>query len=880
MHKSRICCAVLAALATSGVHAQESTGKAALETIEVTATKRTESVQDIPVSVTAINGSALENLGIDNFQDYVEFLPNVVFQGTGPGQNEIYIRGAATSQTNIAVSSVQALQPSVAFYQDEQPVSMQGRNMDIFATDVQRVEVLPGPQGTLFGASSQAGTVRIITNKPDLSGFTAGIDLELSTTDGGEASNTFEAYINAPVSENFGIRVAAYNDNQGGWIDNIPNQPGQGGYIGSAVVIDRISGGPLSDPENTPVVSPTNNLLVEDDFNDARYTGARFSALYDNQDWSFLIQHTEQVLETEGVFAYDPNLEGESSTNRFQPDDNKDEFGLTTWTLEGRLDQLELVYTGGYLNREIESNVDYTGYTNGGLFAAYYVCNHYQAASPEDERCLDPTKFYKEDTQTTRVTHELRFNTDASNRWRLTAGIFLDEQTLDTVGKFKLGNTDLAFFSDLQRTTVGTEGINSDGGPFESDVSFVNDVSHDINQIAVFGNLEYDITESVTATIGARWYEIEDEYKGSTTTVDVSRRLRAFGTLDPDELRAVGEDPDLIQEAINSGQLQVDLLDDDGVLTVDDTILKFSIDWKVNKDLLLFATYSEGFRPPVTNRVGGGLASNQNGAFEGFRIPVYSLTDTLDNYELGMKGDFFDGTLRVNATAYYSDITDLQTSRFDPTNISFLFFTDNVGDAEIRGIDADVTWIATENLVINSAFSLLDTELTNINPELDGIAPPSGSELPYSSDFSGNLRARYYFDLEGDLSGYVNGSLVYTGDRLASMKMDAYVLEDTTQLVYGTGSGLSIRDEAAVYEGVTYTDSNGNVFRGGRYVQDSYLLANLAVGVTNDEWKVELYVDNITNESAILHIDNQQFTPKVVTNRPRTIGVRFSYDMF
>ena len=131
-----------------------------IETIEVTATKRTESIQDVPVTVSALSGQALENLGVDNFQDYVEFLPNVVFQGTGPGQNEIYIRGAATSQTNIAVSTVQALQPSVAFYLDEQPVSMQGRNLDIYAADVARVEVLPGPQGTLFGASSQAGTIR------------------------------------------------------------------------------------------------------------------------------------------------------------------------------------------------------------------------------------------------------------------------------------------------------------------------------------------------------------------------------------------------------------------------------------------------------------------------------------------------------------------------------------------------------------------------------------------------------------------------------------------------------------------------------------------------------------------------------------------------
>ena len=881
MKKAKISCAVIAALSAPHLYAQEDDTKIQIETIEVTATKRAESIQEIPVSVTALNGESLENLGVDNFQDYVEFLPNVVFQGTGPGQNEIYIRGAATTQTSIAVSSVQALQPSVAFYLDEQPVSMQGRNLDIFATDVERVEVLPGPQGTLFGASSQSGTVRLITQKPDHSGFSAGVDVDLATTNGGEMSNTLEAYVNFSLSDEVAVRIAAYNDHQGGWIDNILNQPGQGGYAGSAVVIDRISGGPLTDPENTPVDAPENARLVEDDFNDASYTGARFGLSYIfNDDWDLLVQHTQQTLETEGVFAYDPNLEGESSTNRFVPERNDDEFGLTTWTLEGRLEKLDVVYTGGYLDREIDSTIDYTGYTNGGLFAAYYVCNHYEAATPADERCLDPTKYYKEQTDTTRLTHELRINTSVDNPWRVTAGLFYDEQELKTVGKFQLGNTDLGFFSNLARTTVGTEGINSSGGPFESDVSFVNDVTHTIDQIAVFGQLEYDLSDTVTATFGARWYEIEDTFKGSTTTVDVSRRVRAFGTLNPDELTAVGEDPALIQQAIDSGQLEVDLLDDNGVLTVDDVIVKASIDWKISPDILLFATYSEGFRPPVTNRVGGGQASNQTGAFEGFRIPVYSLTDTLDNYELGMKGDFLDGILRINATAYYSEITDLQTSRFDSTNISFLVFTDNVGDAEIRGLDADITWLATDNLIVDASFSMLDTELTRINPELEGIAPGVGSELPYSADFSGNLRARYFYELSGDLTGYVNGSISYTGDRLASMKMDAYVLEETTQLVYGTGSGLKIQQEAAVYDGVTYLDTNGQTYRGGRYVQESYVIANLAFGVTNDEWKAELYIDNLTDERAILYIDNQQFTPKVVTNRPRTIGVRFSYDFF
>ena len=900
MRKTQLSCAIVAALATTSIAAQESKAPAKLETIEVTATKRTESIQDVPVAVQALNGKALENLGIDNFQEYVEFLPNVVFQGTGPGQNEIYIRGAATTQSNIMLSSVQALQPSVAFYLDEMPVSMAGRNLDVYATDVERVEVLPGPQGTLFGASSQAGTIRLITNKPDHTGFGAGFDTNIGFTKDGEMSNSVQAYFNMSLTDDLAVRVAAYNDQQGGWIDNVRNVPGEGGYIGSAVVVDRISGGVLADPvamdanritnpnisssSEASVVSPQNDALVEEDFNDAVYSGARFGLSYHiNDDWDLLVQHTQQTLDTEGVFSYDPTLDGETSAIRFQADENRDEFGLTTWTVEGRMDKLDVVYTGGYLDREIDTLADYTGYTNGGLFSAYYLCNHYDTPdNAADERCLDPTKYYKEDTSSTRSTHELRFNTTMDTPWRVTAGLFYDEQEVATVGQFKIANTEMSTFGfdNLQRTLVGNEGINSDGGPFPAEVSFINDITHTIEQVAVFGQVEYDLTEKLTASIGARWYQIDDIYVGSTSTVDVTRRIRAFGTQDADELAAVGLDPDAVNAAIQSGQLETDLLDNDGVLTVDDTIYKFSLDYKVNKDVLVFANYSEGFRPPVTNRVGGGLSTNQEGKFNNFRIPVYSTTDTLDNYELGLKGDFFDGLFRVNATAYYSEITDLQTSRYDPTNISFLVFTDNVGDAEIKGLDADLTWLATDDLVINAAFSLLDTELTSINSELEGIAAGVGSQLPYSAEFSGNINARYFFELEGGKRGYVNGSVSYTGDRFAGMVMDAFVMEDATQNIYGTGSGLKIEQEAAVYEGVTYADSNGETFRGGRYVQESYFIANLAVGVTNDVWKAELYIDNVFDERAVLNIDTQQFTPKVVTNRPRTIGMRFSYDYY
>ncbi len=866
--------------------------KRSIEEITVTATKREESMQDVPVAVSALKGEALKELRIGSFQDYVQYLPNVVSQGTGPGQNEIFIRGAATSQTILTLSSVQGLQPSVALYQDDQPVALQGRNLDTYVTDLARVEVLPGPQGTLFGASSQAGTVRLITNKPNHSEFEVGFDTSISSTTGGEMSNKLEAYINFPISDKFAARVAAYSDSQGGWIDHVLNDPANGGWNGSTVVIDRISGDPATlDPTTQDIPVPRNDALVENDFNDAVYAGARFGFSWlINDDWDLLIQHTQQSLDTEGVWAYDPNLDGNSSVNRFAPDENSDDFGLTTWTLEGRLAMLDVIYTGGYLNRDVNSTIDYTFYTNGGLFSAYYVC--YPGDGTYSE-CFDPNKFYKENTENTRTTHEFRFSTPVENPWRVTAGVFYDDQELASTGLFKIASTDSPYFGDLSRTLAGgsTEGTRTGGGPFPAEVSFVNDVTRTTEQVAVFGQFEFDFTERVTAAIGARWYDIDDEYKGATTTVNVTDRLRALGDGSQAALQAFfGQaQGDAIFSAIQNGQLDVSDLNSNGVLNQSDTIIRASLDWRLNDQVMVFGTFAQGFRPPVTNRVGAGLANNQNdAAFVGFRIPVSSQTDDLDNWELGFKGDFFDNTLRLNATAYYSEISNMQLSRFDPTNINFLWFADNVGDAEITGIDGDFIWYPTNNLAITGAFSALDTEITRLNAELQGIAAPVGSKLPYTADFSANIRARYEFDIPAfgnmtGLRGYVSGGVAYTGDSVSGIKMDAYVVEDTMQRVYNVaGSGLAIRQEASAYLGAPGTtvlqDFPGGEIPGGRYIQEAYSIANVAAGVTKDQWTAELFIDNAFDENAQVYIDSQQFTPHVVTNRPRTIGLRLSYD--
>ena len=937
--------AILSALAATA----SGPAQAQIEEVVVTATKRAESTQDIPVSVAALQGDDLDQLRVSTFDDYVRYLPNVVTMGTGPGQSELYIRGAATEQSKNTISSIQGSSPAVALYVDEQPVSFGGRNVDYYAADLQRIEVLPGPQGTLFGASSQSGTVRLITNKPVIGEFQAGVKADIGTTRGGDVSHSQQVYVNAPVTDNLALRLVAYHDRQGGWIDNIPNDVANGGFSPSIAVLNRndISAAPLH--PNSTFEAADNSALVEDDFNDATYAGGRVSLAYEaNADWGVLIQHTQQSLDADGVFAYDPNLDGSSSTNRFTKDSNDDDFGLTTLNLNGRMGALDFIYAVGYLNRDVDSYVDYTDYTNGGGYQVYYLCPGYVngvwARSGVDgppAHCNDPEAQYQEITRSTRLTHEFRINTPEENRWRLTAGFFHDKQITHGTGAFEDAATqDDGDGAWPALALIGDAGPGTNASltePFNPRVSFTNDYTRRTDQMALFGQLEFDLTPDVTASFGARWYDLDFDFKGAssfsfgckygtancdssvarggydatsrTSGNNVTARLQALGAGTLDALRATGLDQcrpevrdtatcrggmifsrggdfsgaDAIFADIQSGALNVDGLNSDGVLNQSDVIFRASLDWRVTDDILLFATFGQGFRPPVTNRNAAQPANNPRGlaVYDGYRVPAVALTDEMDNYELGIKADFLDNTLRINATGYFSDITDLQVSRFDPANVAFLVFIENVGDAEIFGFDGDFIWTPTPKLTLAGAVGFVDSELTRLNPQLEGIAVPVGSELPFTPDFSGNIRARYDFgELMDGANAYISGGLSYAGESKSGLSGSAFYVEDTLQLSHGgRGSGLKIAAEGGDFVGGncgTY-DQPRNCLN-GRYVQDDYVLLDLAVGMESEQWNAEFFIDNVTDKRAQLHVDTLQYVPKVVTNRPRTFGVRFSYD--
>jgi iron complex outermembrane receptor protein len=209
-------------------------------------------------------------------------------------------------------------------------------------------------------------------------------------------------------------------------------------------------------------------------------------------------------------------------------------------------------------------------------------------------------------------------------------------------------------------------------------------------------------------------------------------------------------------------------------------------------------------------------------------------------------------------------------------------------------MDADFSWLATDNLTISGAFSLVDNELTRVNPQLEDIVVPVGSRLPWTPEFSGNLRARYDFRLDGfDADAYFRGAISYTGDSRALSTCNAYFIEDVATQVFGNRTSLRIVEEggfcgtpltgddldSVVDQSFVAVDGNGDTrFKAARYEQEAYTLVNVAFGVRKDQWGAELFVNNLFDEAAQLNINAADWVPSVATNRPRTIGLRFSYD--
>ncbi|MET0658735.1 MAG: TonB-dependent receptor plug domain-containing protein, partial [Steroidobacteraceae bacterium] len=203
-------------LAASPVTLSQESSGVVLENVIVTAQKREENLQDVPVSITALGTEKLEDLHIADFDDYAKFMPSLSYQGFGPGFARVFFRGVSSGDNGNHSGS----QPTVGQYLDEQPITTIQGALDVHIYDVARVEALAGPQGTLYGASSQAGTIRIITNKPDTEKFSAGYDIEGNVLDG-ETGYVVEGFANVPLGDKAAIRLVGWSKHDAGYISNV-----------------------------------------------------------------------------------------------------------------------------------------------------------------------------------------------------------------------------------------------------------------------------------------------------------------------------------------------------------------------------------------------------------------------------------------------------------------------------------------------------------------------------------------------------------------------------------------------------------------------------------------------------------------------------------
>lgn len=775
--------AVIASLAIGSfatpAFAQDAAESRGLDEIIVTATKRNESLQDVPIAVQALGSEAIDELNISSFDSYIKFLPNVTSGGRGPGQNSVYIRGMATATTRIVSAESTGSAPNVALYLDEAPVTAGGRNLDIYVTDMERIEVLAGPQGTLFGASAQAGALRMITNKPLLDLFEGGVKGKVSTTHKGGESTGVEGYINIPVIEDkFALRAAFYSINNAGFIDNVP-----------ATLSSDIN---IYAPEGAEHTTISNAPLVKKDFNDSSYDGFRISGKYAvNDDWNVLVQVSNQTLKADGVFDHDPVNVGDLQVTRFLPDTLTDKFTQVAWTVDGRIGALELLYTGSYLDRNSFQAVDYSSYAEVGPFIPYYICDY-----PAYTTCGDPRYGIINTVDNKRQTHELRILTPQENRLRAVLGVFVDDTDITLLSDAYIAGTIGNGFP--QNSQIPGSTINAPA-PRPVGVNFFNDMLRTESQVAVFGEVTFDITEQLSVTGGARWYNMDVGLVGSAN----------FG------FRGETDGPYGINLDETTGGKPI---------TEKDVIFKGNVTYRPNDDLMFYATYSEGFRPGLVNRIPG------NG------VPEAVLTDTVTNYELGWKMTLLDGRMRFNGAAYQIDWKDIQIAIQDPT-ISFLAFGANAGSAKIRGVEGDLTFRATDGLTLSSAFSYNDTELTEAPDSPSAPLAPVGSALALTPKFQMTGRARYEWDA-GDLMPYMQLAGQYSSKSWSS------------------------------------------IVASQRFRQDSYVLLDAALGVDNlaDNWGAELFVENLTDKRAQLFINDQDVGIRITIPRPRTIGLRAHYD--
>jgi len=727
--------AILAGTLTA--HAQQASAPsqgAVLEEVVVTSQKREENLQSVPISIEAIDSKKLASLQVASFQDYSRYLPSLSVQSYGPGQSQLYVRGVTNGGDGLHVGS----QPLVGLYFDEMPVTTIAQNLDVHIYDIQRVEALSGPQGTLFGASSMAGTMRIITNKPDPAQFEAGYDVAGEAYTMGAGGGKIEGFANIPLGEHAAIRLVGWGEHDGGYINQVA---ASGEYF------------------PTSGVPRTNSQFVQKNSNPVDTAGGRAALKFDmNDHWTVLTTLMTQSQTAHGQTAYTPNAVTVQPTNggppmtlggtgdlnvaMFEPNLNRDDWWMGTMVVEGKVGDFDLTYAGGFIKRDTYSIQDYSDYAL--FYDAYYANNpsyfghHYLGSNGQP---VSPAQYETGTNHFKKQSHEVRLSTPKDWRLHGVFGLFFERQ-----------------FDDIRYDYVDPllgAAYSVDGSPGSI---FMDHAYRTDRDKAAFTDLTYDLTSQWALTGGIRLFHYDNTINGFSGWGLGFPPAVDGGPFTGENIctTPITQNPSAPCQNVNARASQTS------------ETHRVNLTYKIDDEKMVYGTWSTGFRPGGINRIPS--------------VPAYT-PDYLTNFEIGTKTTWFDRRLRVNGAVFYERWKDAQFGYPGPNAVTVVT---NAGEAAIKGIEAEVHWAVMDGLTLTESLTYLDTKLlTNVCHYLDptfqctnidsrtghqnSVYAPAGEKLPVSSKIKGNTIARYEWTT-GEYRAHAQAAAVYQSSANAAIK--------------------------------------------------------------------------------------------------------------
>ena len=697
----RVAAFVSAILATCTAAAQQpvpvaaNTG-AALEEITVTAQKRSENLQSVPISVQAFDAKRLDELHVTDFNSVAKYLPSLSFQTLGPSQAQVYFRGVTNGSDGLKTGS----QPMVGIYLDEQPVTTIGTSLDVHIYDMERIEALAGPQGTLFGASSMAGTVRYITNKPDPTSTYGGYDVAVNQTRHGGTGEKVEGFVNVRINDQAAIRLVGFGERDAGYINNVA--------------------GP-TEVYPTSGIPRDNSALRKNDYNNVGTSGGRATLKIDlNDRWTITPTVTYQKQGANGSFGYQPAL-GYLNVATYEGERNDDQWYQSALTITGKIGNFDLTYSGGYMRRTIDNVVDYSDYS--------YAYDVYYATSPQyfgdlfknnAGNLISPAQYVVSHDVLTKRTHEVRLSTQTDSlHWVI--GAFYQEQRDDNLYRYKVDGL--------------ADALSITGQP---GVHYLNAVTRADTDRAVFTDLTYDLTHQLALTLGARVFDyrsLADGFFGFPSNGGYYSVGEALCAQPPTLATATSTLPCRNDNARASGGKYTD---------------KATLNYKIDSEKLVYATYSTGFRA-------GGFNRNPF-------TPAYH-PDYLTNYEAGWKTQWAGRTVRFNGDVFRENWKDPQYGVNGQYAITQII---NAGGARTEGIEATLEWLAVEGLTLTTSGTYLwKHELTQQacyqyagDGSCSTIAAVAGTQMPVAPSFKANATARYEWPV-GELKAHLQAAALH-----------------------------------------------------------------------------------------------------------------------